>query len=87
MSASLSVDVVDVVVTETVAIAREVTADVRPAARARKVLHPENSRLNCKLAQSPNSLVVSLPRNSIYERSSPLGRSIKLLKNKKLTYS
>lgn len=46
MSASLSADVVDVVVTETVAIAREATADARLVARARKVLLLESSLLN-----------------------------------------
>jgi hypothetical protein len=49
-SASLSVDVAAVVVTETVVTVREVTADVKLVVRARRVLHLESSLLNCKLS-------------------------------------
>lgn len=45
-SASLSVDVAAVVVTEIEVIAREVTADVMLAARARRVHHLESLLLN-----------------------------------------
>ena len=48
VSASLSVDVADVVVTEIVVTVREVTADVMLAARARRAHHLESLLLNCE---------------------------------------
>jgi hypothetical protein len=47
-SASLSVAVVAVVVTETVVTVKEVIADAKLEARARRVLHLENLLLSCK---------------------------------------